>query len=145
MTTSCRVALVALAATWLILLSTPAQAALISRTRRWPSEADGGRGREGVSGRHRPDEERTPQPVAEPLLKVAERAGLAVPHPDDPRSRPGRPRRLHLRHRGLMEQMPDRELAFVLAHEIQHVEKRHSIRRWRPPTARWAWPPRSNC
>lgn len=30
--------------------------------------------------------------------------------------------------RGLMEQMPDEELAFVLAHEIQHVELKHSVR-----------------
>lgn len=29
--------------------------------------------------------------------------------------------------RGLMEAMPDRELAFVLAHEVTHVEKRHSV------------------
>lgn len=30
--------------------------------------------------------------------------------------------------RGLMESMSDEEAAFVLAHELQHIEKRHSIR-----------------
>ena len=30
--------------------------------------------------------------------------------------------------RGLLERMPDNEAAFVLAHEIQHVERRHSVR-----------------
>lgn len=30
--------------------------------------------------------------------------------------------------RGLLEQMPDEEAAFVIAHELQHVEQKHSVK-----------------
>lgn len=30
--------------------------------------------------------------------------------------------------RGLLEQMPDEEAAFVIAHELQHIEQRHSVK-----------------
>ncbi len=131
MITSCRFVLVALAAAWIILLSTPAQAALISESQ---EVAIGQETAAEVEREYRVYTDLTMNErlnrVAGPLLNVAERKlawrfrilddaqmnALAVPGG------------FIYTTRGLMEQMPDRELAFVLAHEIQHVEKRHSIR-----------------
>lgn len=131
MTTSCRVALVALAATWLILLSTPARAALISENQ---EVAIGKQTAAEVEREYRVDTDLTRNErlnrVAAPLLKVAERKlAWRFRILDDPQINAlAVPGGFIYATRGLMEQMPDRELAFVLAHEIQHVEKRHSIR-----------------
>jgi predicted Zn-dependent protease len=131
MTRSCRFALVALVAAWLILLSTPARAALISEKQ---EIAIGKQTAAEVEREYRVDTDLTRNErlnrVAAPLLRVAERKldwqlrildipqvnALAVPGG------------FIYTTRGLMEKMPDRELAFVLAHELQHVERRHSIR-----------------
>jgi len=131
MPATCRFALVGLVAIWLILLSSPARAALISENQ---EVAIGKQTAAEVEREYRVYTDLTTNErlnrVAEPLLKVAERK-LAWQFRilDDPQINAlAVPGGFIYATRGLMEQMPDRELAFVLAHEIQHIEKRHSIR-----------------
>ncbi len=126
-----RVGLVVLAAAWVVLLSTPVQAALISERQ---EVAIGQQTAADIEREYRVYTDLTMNErlnrVAGPLLNVAERKlAWRFRILDDPQINAlAVPGGFIYATRGLMEKMPDRELAFVLAHEIQHVEKRHSIR-----------------